>query len=224
MTEEKDFNQPEETPQADASSADSSSEEQVTPEASADATPEAAPDAPDATPDASADASAEQADDGGDVAVDVDELADADKVVNEGDMSEEDAEADMLRMLADLPEEERPSAQDIEFGNTSVADAEFQQLQQSPQSEKSQNIDLLMDVDLPVSIELGRTKLSINEILALGPGSVVELNKLAGEPVDLLVNRRPVAKGEVVVVDESFGLRITQLMTAEERLRALAEE
>jgi len=89
---------------------------------------------------------------------------------------------------------------------------------------ESRNIDLLMDVDLPISIELGRTKMSISDILSLGPGSVVELNKLAGEPVDLLVNYKVVAKGEVVVVDENFGLRITQLMTPEERLKALAEE
>lgn len=81
-----------------------------------------------------------------------------------------------------------------------------------------------MDVDLPVSIELGRTKMAIADILALGPGSVVELNKLAGEPVDLLVNYKVVARGEVVVVDENFGLRVTQLMTPEERLKALAEE
>ena len=85
-------------------------------------------------------------------------------------------------------------------------------------------IELLMDVDLPVSIELGRTKMAIADILALGPGSVVELNKLAGEPVDLLVNYKVVARGEVVVVDENFGLRVTQLMTPEERLKALADE
>ena len=78
--------------------------------------------------------------------------------------------------------------------------------------------------DLPISIELGRTKMPISDILGLGPGSVVELNKLAGEPVDLLVNNKVVAKGEVVVVDENFGLRITQLMTPEERLKALAQE
>ena len=66
--------------------------------------------------------------------------------------------------------------------------------------------------------------MSISEILSLGPGSVVELNKLAGEPVDLLVNQRVVAKGEVVVIDENFGVRITQLLTPEERLKALGEE
>jgi len=145
------------------------------------------------------------------------------KVVNESDADEGDAEAAMLKMLEDLPEaNSRVSADDINF--SSASKAEFQQLQQPVAASESRNIELLMDVDLPIAIELGRTKLSIADILALGPGSVVELNKLAGEPVDLLVNQRVVARGEVVVVDENFGLRITQLMTPEERLRALAEE
>ena len=65
--------------------------------------------------------------------------------------------------------------------------------------------------------------MAIADILALGPGSVVELNKLAGEPVDLMVNQKIVAKGEVVVIDENFGVRITQLVTPEERLKILGE-
>ncbi len=136
-----------------------------------------------------------------------------------------DAEAAMQAMLDQLPQ--APPAgmpEDINFGGASVASAEFQHLQQAAGSVEPRNIDLLMDVDLPVAIELGRTKLSIADILALGPGSVVELNKLAGEPVDLLVNNKVVARGEVVVIDENFGLRITQLMTPEERLRQLANE
>ena len=76
-------------------------------------------------------------------------------------------------------------------------------------------------LDLPVSIELGRTKMKISDILALGPGAIVELDKLVGEPVDLLVNQKCVARGEVVVVEESFGLRITQLVSPEERLKKL---
>ena len=152
------------------------------------------------------------------------DLGDDNKVVNEGDASEDDAEEAMLKMLADLPQEDdKATPDDINFG-TSVSDAEFQQLQQPVTSPSSKNIELLLDVDLPVSIELGRTKMSISDILGLGPGSVVELNKLAGEPVDLLVNNKVVAKGEVVVVDENFGLRITQLITPEERLKALAQE
>ncbi len=148
-----------------------------------------------------------------------------DKVVSEGDASEDDAEAAMLAMLEDLPDEE-PGAtpDDIDFGTAEVSSAEFQQLSEPATSASDSNIDMLMDVDLPVAIELGRTKMSISDILALGPGSVVELNKLAGEPVDLLVNYKVVARGEVVVVDENFGLRITQLLTPEERLKSLAKE
>jgi flagellar motor switch protein FliN/FliY len=153
------------------------------------------------------------------------ESAEADKVVNESDASEEDAEAAMLSMLENLPQEERSaSAEDINFGSQAVAKAAFQQLSQPAGGGEPRNIDLLMDVSLPISIELGRTRMSISEILALGPGSVVELNKLAGEPVDLLVNQKVVAKGEVVVVDENFGLRITQLVTPEERLKSLGNE
>jgi flagellar motor switch protein FliN/FliY len=102
-----------------------------------------------------------------------------------------------------------------------VQNAEFQQLSMTSGQKASQNIDLLMDVELPVSIELGRTKMNIADILALGPGSVVELDKLVGEPVDLLVNQKCVARGEVVVVEESFGLRITQLLSPEERIKNL---
>jgi flagellar motor switch protein FliN/FliY len=102
-----------------------------------------------------------------------------------------------------------------------VQKADFQQLSAISGEKVPQNIELLMDVDLPVSIELGHTKMSIAEILALGPGSIVELDKLVGEPVDLLVNQKCVARGEVVVVEESFGLRITQLMSPEERIKNL---
>lgn len=157
--------------------------------------------------------------------MDINPADDQQKVVNPGDVPEDEAEAAMLAMLEQLPQQGSGTrAEDINFGGASASKAEFQHLQQPATVDGFRNIDLLMDVDLPVSIELGRTKLSISEILALGAGSVVELNKLAGEPVDLLVNHKVVAKGEVVVVDENFGLRITQLMTPEERLRALANE
>jgi flagellar motor switch protein FliN/FliY len=83
------------------------------------------------------------------------------------------------------------------------------------------NIDMLLDVELDVSIELGKTLLSIKRVLELAPGSIVELDRMAGEPVDLLVNNKVVAKGEVVVIDESFGIRIVSLVSAEERIRSL---
>ena len=84
------------------------------------------------------------------------------------------------------------------------------------------NIDLLMDLQLQVSIELGRTKLFVKNILELGQGSVIELNKLSGEPVDIYVNEKKFAEGEVVVVDENFGVRITDVIAPSDRVQNLS--
>ena len=146
-------------------------------------------------------------------------------VVNEDDVPEGDAEAAMLAMLEELPEDgSGATPDDINFDAASVSNAEFQQLSAPAGKPETQNIDMLLDVNLPVSIELGRTRMSISDILSLGPGSVVELNKLAGEPVDLLVNYKIVARGEVVVIDENFGVRVTNLISPTERLKALGED
>ena len=75
-----------------------------------------------------------------------------------------------------------------------------------------ENIDLIMDVPLEVTVELGRTNKSIKEILDFAPGTIIELNKLAGEPIDVLVNGKFVAKGEVVVIEECFGIRVTEIV------------
>lgn len=80
------------------------------------------------------------------------------------------------------------------------------------------NISLIMDVPLQVTVELGRTEKMIKDILEFSPGSIIELDKLAGEPVDILVNGKPIAKGEVVVIDESFGVRITDIIHPSKRL------
>ena len=77
---------------------------------------------------------------------------------------------------------------------------------------QQENIDLIMDVPLDVSVVLGRTKKSIKEILEFAPGTIIELNRLAGEPIDVIVNQKLVAKGEVVVIEESFGIRITDII------------
>ena len=76
----------------------------------------------------------------------------------------------------------------------------------------AENIDLIMDVPLEVTVELGRTHKSIHDILDFAPGTIIELNKIAGEPIDVLVNGKFVAKGEVVVIEEAFGIRITEIM------------
>jgi flagellar motor switch protein FliN/FliY len=73
-------------------------------------------------------------------------------------------------------------------------------------------LDRLRDVPVELAVEIGRTRMTIGEALALGPGSIVTLNRLAGDPVDLLVNGKPIARGEVVVIDEEFGLRISEIV------------
>jgi len=84
-----------------------------------------------------------------------------------------------------------------------------------------ERLELLMDIKLDISIELGRTRMLVRDILELGPGSVIELDKMAGETVDLLINNKKLAEGEVVVVDENFGVRITHLISMEERIKML---
>ncbi len=86
---------------------------------------------------------------------------------------------------------------------------------------EAQNIELLLDVPLQITVELGRTRRKIRDVLAMGPGSVVELDRLAGEAVDILVNGKLIAKGEVVVIDENFGVRITDIVSPAERVRNL---
>jgi flagellar motor switch protein FliN/FliY len=83
------------------------------------------------------------------------------------------------------------------------------------------NLDLILDIPVTVSIELGRTRLHVEEILQLGQGSVVELEKLAGEPLEILVQGRPIGKGEVVVVNEKFGIRLTDIISPVERIERL---
>lgn len=83
------------------------------------------------------------------------------------------------------------------------------------------NLDLVVDIPVPVSVELGHTTMLVKDILSLSQGSIVELDKVAGAPVDLLVRGKLLAQGEVVVVDENFGLKITNICGSEERIRNL---
>jgi flagellar motor switch protein FliN len=88
--------------------------------------------------------------------------------------------------------------------------------------EHDRNLDLIMDIPLRVTVELGRTKMVVSELLSLGQGSVVELSKLAGEPLEVLVNNKLVARGEAVVVNEKFGVRLTDIISQTERVEQLA--
>ena len=103
-----------------------------------------------------------------------------------------------------------------------VQPAAFSNFDQSHLNQtEARNLNMLLDIPLQVTVELGRTKRSIKEILEFSQGSIIELDKLAGEPVDILVNQKLIAKGEVVVIDENFGVRVTSIVSPEERLKNL---
>lgn len=104
-----------------------------------------------------------------------------------------------------------------------VQPASFSSFEQYPplQQSESKNLDMLLDIPLQVTVELGRTRRSVKEILELSSGSIIELDKLAGEPVDILVNNRLIAKGEVVVIDENFGVRVTDIISQSDRIKKL---
>lgn len=102
-----------------------------------------------------------------------------------------------------------------------VHQAKFEPLADTGSASSPKNIDLILDVPLDISVVLGRTKKSIKDILSLGTGSLVELDKLAEEPVEILVNGKKIAYGEVVVVDENFGVRITNIVSGAERIQSL---
>jgi len=106
-----------------------------------------------------------------------------------------------------------------------VKPAAFMPLQSAgaaePDLSNGKNIDLLLDINMKVSVELGRTRMAVRDVLGLSSGSVVELDRQAGEPVDILINDRLVARGEVVVIDDRFGVRVTDIETPSQRVRSL---
>jgi flagellar motor switch protein FliN/FliY len=83
-------------------------------------------------------------------------------------------------------------------------------------------LDFILDIPLELSVELGKAKLLVNDLLQLGQGSIIELNKLAGEPLEVYINRKLIARGEVVVVNEKFGVRLTDVITPIDRVKSLA--
>lgn len=118
----------------------------------------------------------------------------------------------MQQAMPQMQMQQMPQMQPMQQAN--IQPAQFQAFNtQMPQQMASQeNIGLIMDVPLEVTVELGRTKKSIAEILDFTPGTIIELDKIAGEPIDVLVNGKFVAKGEVVVIEESFGIRVTEII------------
>lgn len=108
---------------------------------------------------------------------------------------------------------------------TSAEEAKFEELKTEKNNKKEEtpmrDIDFLLDIPLEITVELGRKKMPIKDLLKLGQGSVIELEKIAGEPMEILVNNKLVARGEVVVVNEKFGVRLTDIISPSERINQL---
>jgi len=130
-------------------------------------------------------------------------------------MAESDAnDLDALEDIDNLEEiDPKAGAPDSSKGATS---------QRISGMQESVNLDLILDIPLNVTVELGRNKMLINELLQLGQGSVIELTKLVGEPLEVMVNNRLVARGEVVVINEKFGVRLTDIVSPLERVQSLS--
>ena len=129
---------------------------------------------------------------------------------NQPEQVKEDKE--LIDSFASRVKEPEPNIQNVQFTNFSQED--------HPYGEQ-RNLNMLLDIPLQVTVELGRTKRIVKDILELSHGSILELDKLAGEPVDILINSKLIAKGEVVVIDENFGVRVTDILSAAERLSKL---
>lgn len=145
-------------------------------------------------------------------------------------MAEEDANEqftadDWAAAMAEQAEAEAvaPAAEAVVAQNVQTANV-FTNLATDPAGlspEATRNLELVMDIPIQLTVELGRTRMPIRNLLQLAQGSVVELNELAGEPLDVFVNGCLVAQGEVVVVNEKFGIRLTDIITPSERLKKL---
>ena len=133
-------------------------------------------------------------------------------------MAEEDTDQDVES--TNIEGEETAEAPVEE--NDELADEEGDDKTNDEANGEPASLDLILDIPLTVTVELGRSKMLINDLLQLGQGSVVELTKLVGEPLEVLVNNKLVARGEVVVVNEKFGVRLTDIVTPMERVKSLA--
>ncbi|WP_404330205.1 flagellar motor switch protein FliN [Mesobacillus maritimus] len=119
-------------------------------------------------------------------------------------------------------EVELPTMSQNQTPNLNIQSVQFSSFDESPsQQTEPNNIDLLLDIPLQVTVELGRTKKMVKEILEVSPGSIIELDKLSGEPVDILINNKLIAVGEVVVIDDNFGVRVTDILSPMDRISKL---
>ncbi len=121
----------------------------------------------------------------------------------------------------DNPLQEEPSAPPKDAPDAVSPEPPASAAGPADKKERHPSLDLLLDIPLEITAELGRTRMIIHDLLQLGQGSVIELNKLAGEPLEILVNQKLVARGEVVVVNEKFGIRLTDIISPLDRIKQL---
>lgn len=119
------------------------------------------------------------------------------------------------------PQQQQQSQYQYQAPQAQISSVRFPQMGESITTGGYGDISLLLDVEMTMTVELGRTTKLVKDILGLGEGSIIELDKLAGEPVDLLVNGKLIAKGEVVVIDENFGVRVTDIVSQDERFKSV---
>lgn len=137
------------------------------------------------------------------------------EAMKEQETAETDAAADPWAEA--LAEQETPAASEAQSADERV----FKQLDKGVDSVKVRDLEMIMDIPVKFTVELGRTRITIKQLLELAQGSVVELDGLAGEPMDILINGYLIAQGEVVVVDDRYGIRITEIITPSERVQKL---
>lgn len=145
---------------------------------------------------------------------------------NKADVAEDDwAEALAQQAEEEVVEESQPQAAPMPDKNAGVQMAQFDSITPDPVQPGAElediNLDVILDIPVTIAMEIGRTKLPIRNLLQLNQGSVVELDRLAGEPLDVLVNGTLIAHGEVVVVNEKFGIRLTDVISPAERVKKL---
>lgn len=112
----------------------------------------------------------------------------------------------------------------VEENNNTEVEEQLEDSDEKAYEQGERDLDFILDIPLELSVELGKTKMIVNDLLQLGQGSIIELNKLAGEPLEVYINRKLIARGEVVVVNEKFGVRLTDVITPIDRVKSLAAE
>ncbi len=148
------------------------------------------------------------------------EQSEVDNLMQEAALSSNNAESGNEELSWDDVKEELEGAKDPAV-KTEVSEVRFGEIKKVEQERDSLNLDFILDIPLTLTVELGRNRLLISEMLQLGQGSVIELTKLAGEPMDIFVNQRLMARGEVVVINEKFGVRLTDIVSPAERVNRL---